>query len=381
MSVQKKGNVWYVVLEERDPTTGRRRQRWISTGSSLKRDALNEEIRLKAQRLQGINVVPSSESFSTFLFDSWLPAIRSSVRPSTFQSYEQIARTHVSPRLGSTALKAITPATLNRMYADLLDTGRLDGRGGLSPKSVRNIHIVVHKALNDAVRWDLLARNPADLADPPRVPRHEAKSWSPEELSSFLEYVRNHRLRSAFRLTAMTGMRRGEVLGLRWSDIDLAAARLSVQRARLSVAYEVVVSEPKTARSRRSIALDVETVAQLRAYRTRQLEERIAAGELWQAGHDTVFTDELGRPIHPDRFTKMFIRLVESSGIERLTPHGLRHTHATLALQADRNPKVVSERLGHSNVSVTLDTYSHVTPAMEQDVADTVARIVDGGSG
>jgi len=142
----------------------------------------------------------------------------------------------------------------------------------------------------------------------------------------------------------------------------------------------VVLSEPKTARGRRSIALDAETVAELREYRKRQLEERMAAGELWQ-GSDAVFTDELGRPIHPDRFTKLFVRLVESSGIERLTPHGLRHTHATLALQANRNPKVVSERLGHANVSITLDIYSHVTPAMEQDVADTVARLVDGESG
>ncbi len=178
----------------------------------------------------------------------------------------------------------------------------------------------------------------------------------------------------------MTGMRRGEVLGLRWSDVDLAAARLSIQQTLLSVAYEVVLSEPKTVKGRRSIALDAETVTALRDHRKRQLEERMAAGEAWE-GSDAVFTDELGRPIHPDRFTILFVRLVESSGVERLTPHGLRHTHATVALQANRNPKVVSERLGHANVSITLDTYSHVTPAIEQDLADTVARLVDGASG
>lgn len=380
MSVQKKGNVWYVVLEDRDPTTGQRRQRWVSTGSPRKRDALDQEIRLKAQRLRGINAVPSTDKLGDFLVDSWLPSIRSTVRTSTYQSYEQIVRTHLSPRIGAIPLRAIAPTTLNQMYADLLDCGRLDGHGGLSPKSVRNIHIVAHKALGDAVRWDLLARNPADLADPPRVARREAESWSPEQLSSFLNYVGGHRLRAAFRLTAMTGMRRGEVLGLRWSDVDFTAGRLSVQRTLLSVAYKIVISEPKTAKGRRSIALDAETMADLRDHRRRQLEERMAAGELWQDS-DAVFTNEVGQPIHPDRFTKLFTALVESTNIKRLTPHGLRHTHATIALQANRNPKVVSERLGHANVYVTLDVYSHVAPAMEQDVADTVARLVDGEHG
>jgi integrase len=314
------------------------------------------------------------------LRNSWLPSIRSTVRPSTYQSYEQIVRTHLSPRIGNAALKAITPTTLNQMYADLLDHGRLDDRGGLSQKSVRNIHVVIHKALKDAVGWDLLARNPADLANPPRVSRQEARAWDSELLSRFLDYVRDHRLGPAFRLTAMTGMRRGEILGLRWSDINLATGRLSVQRSRLSVAYEIVESEPKTAKSRRSIALDSVTVSELKKHRKRQLEERLAAGELWHESDD-LFTDEVGRPIHPDRFTKLFVRVVESSGIERLTPHGLRHTHATIALRADQNPKVVSERLGHSSVYTTLDIYSHVTPVMEQDLAETVARLVDGESG
>jgi integrase len=148
----------------------------------------------------------------------------------------------------------------------------------------------------------------------------------------------------------------------------------------LSVAYKIVESEPKTAKSRRSIALDSVTVSELKKHRKRQLEERLAAGELWHESDD-LFTDEVGRPIHPDRFTKQFVQVVESSGIERLTPHGLRHTHATIALRANQSPKVVSERLGHSSVYTTLDIYSHVTPVMEQDLADAVARLVDGESG
>ena len=314
-----------------------------------------------------------------FLTDEWLPSVRTTIRPATYQSYEQIVRTHAIPRIGEAKLKTITPVMLNKMYGELLDRGRLDGRGGLSPKSVRNIHVVLHKALGDAVRWDKLARNPADLADPPKATRREIKVWAPDQLAAFLDHVREHRLYAAFRLMAMTGMRRGELLGLRWSDVDLAADRLSIQQTRLSVDYQQVISEPKTAKGRRSVALDRETASALKRHRKWQLEERMAAGDLWEET-EPVFTDELGHPIHPDRFTKLFVALVEATGIERLTPHGLRHTYATLALQAKANPKVVSDRLGHADVSTTLQIYSHVTPALEQDLADIVARLVDESS-
>lgn len=376
MSVQKKGNLWYIVLEERDLETGKRRQRWVPTGSSRKRDALEQETIIKAQQLRGVHVVPSADSLSRFLTDEWLPSIRTTIRPATYQSYEQIVRTQAIPRIGEAKLKTITPVMLNRMYRELLDRGRLDGRGGLSPKSVRNIHVVLHKALGDAVRWDKLARNPADLADPPKATRREIKVWAPEQLATFLHHVHEHRIYAAFRLMAMTGMRRGEVLGLRWSDVDLTADRLSIQQTRLSVNYQQVISEPKTAKGRRSVRLDHETASALKRHRKQQLEERMAAGETWEET-ESVFTDEFGHPIHPDRFTKLFVALVEAAGIERLTPHGLRHTYATLALQARANPKVVSDRLGHANVSTTLQIYSHVTPAVEQGLADTVARLVD----
>jgi integrase len=203
------------------------------------------------------------------------------------------------------------------------------------------------------------------------------RTWSADDLRDFLDGLHGDRLYAAWHVAASTGLRRGELLALRWDDIDLEGARLSVRRSFVSVGYEVRLSEPKTKRSRRQLALDRATVGALRDHRRRQLEERISWGPAWQ---DTglVFTREDGTLIHPDRLTKSFNRHVNGSGLPRIRLHDLRHTHATLALQAGIHPKVVSERLGHATVSITLDTYSHAIPAMQQDAAERVAELVFG---
>jgi integrase len=181
---------------------------------------------------------------------------------------------------------------------------------------------------------------------------------------------------AAFRLVATTGMRRGEVLGLYWNDVDFDKMHISIQRTRISVAYAAIESQPKTAKGRRSVALDSETIEVLRRHRKQGLEERITAGSVW-SGTDHVFTNELGLPIHPDAFSKLFERMVAQTRLPRLTLHGLRHTHATLALQDGWNPKIVSERLGHANIAITLDTYSHVTPGLQREMTESLAKRID----
>ena len=199
--------------------------------------------------------------------------------------------------------------------------------------------------------------------------------WTAPQVREFLEHVRDDRLGPLFLLASTTGLRRGELLGLQWVDLNLQARRLSVRRSRVSVGYAVSISEPKTRRGIRQIAVDDVTVKVLRDYRMRQLEERIAWGPAW---HDSgfVFTKEDGRPLHPDHVSKRFDRVVRSSGLPRIRFHDLRHTYATLALQADVHPKVVSERLGHANISITLDTYSHAIPALDEEAARRVAELV-----
>lgn len=222
-------------------------------------------------------------------------------------------------------------------------------------------------------------RNVADQANPP-VPaqRQELTTWTAAELRRFLDYVSGDRLVGAYTLAATTGLRRGEVLGLRWRDVDLDAAWVRVVQTLVTVNYKVIVSTPKTNRGRRSVALDPTTVAALRAHRVRQAEERLALGIGAAPDDALVFAEPDGALLHPGHFSDRFDRLVKAAEVPRIRLHDLRHTHATLALQAGVHPKVVSERLGHSTIAITLDTYSHAIPAMEEEAAAKVARLVFG---
>jgi integrase len=293
-----------------------------------------------------------------------------------------LVENHVVPNVGSTQLQALTATSLNKLYAHLLAQGKRNGTGGLSPKTVRNVHVLIHKALEDAVRWSHLARNVAEYADPPKSRARSASglhlhTWKADELVAFLNSVSDHRLYAAFLLAATTGMRRGEVLGLRWSDIDFDHNRVSVCRSLVSVNYQISISDPKTPRSRRAIAIDETTAQVLRAHKVKQAEDRLASEGDYQ-DQDLVFAGDDGAPIHPDSFTNAFDALVKKSGLPRIRLHDLRHTHATLALQAGIHPKVVSERLGHASVSITLDTYSHAVPSLQEQAAETVANLLFG---
>jgi integrase len=287
--------------------------------------------------------------------------------------------------LGAKQLQAIRPADLTSLYADLLANGRLDGRGqpsgeGLSIRSVRYVHTITRSCLQAAVDGDLLPRNPADRAKPPKASSGSGApkihAWTGTELSTFLERTGHQRHHVAWHLLAMTGMRRGEVLGLAWSAVDLDAATVSLRRTLVDVAAgEPVWSDPKTDRGRRLVSLDAGTVAKLRAHKADQAAERLLVGNGYRS-HDLVFAMPDGRPIHPERFSREFTQTVERSPLPRIRLHDLRHTWATLALQAGVHPKVVQERLGHSNIAITLDIYSHVIPAMQTDAADRVAALV-----
>ena len=311
-----------------------------------------------------------------YVGDHWLPAARATLKPSTAELYATIIDAYIAPRIGDVRLQELAPGHLNRMYAELLAGGRRNGKS-LSPKAVRNVHGVIHRALRDAMRWDLVVRNVADAADPPRVPHREISAWSGESLRRFLAATADDRLLALWVFVATTGVRRGEALALRWSDVDLDAARASIARSLAWVGSEATFTEPKTTRSRRVVPLAPETVAAVREHRRRQLEERLAAGPHYD-DQGLVFAAEDGAPLSPKNVTKAFGRAVERSGLPRLTLHGLRHTWATLALGAGIPAKVASEMLRHSSTAITLDTYSHVSEGMTRDAADTVGALIFG---
>ena len=354
------------------------RRRAIKGGFATRKECLVAMNKLMVAVEEQTFVAPTKATVKEYLKNEWLPAAKSTIRASTYNSYVQHVDCHVVPFIGTVKLQKVTGATLNGLYATLADTGRRNGKSGLSPATVHHVHACLHRAFRDAVKWGQLARNPADAADPPSqhgTGRREMKTWTAEQLGAFLRATRDDRLHDLWHVLAMTGMRRGEALGLKWDDVDLEAGRLSVRRALIPSGRDVVVSEPKTARGRRSIALDPETVAVLKAQAARQLAEQSDWEDGWtDSGY--VFTTENGEPLDPEDVTRWFRQTVKKSMLPTIRLHDLRHTHATLALQAGVHPKVVSERLGHATVSITLDTYSHAIPAMQEEAAVLIADLV-----
>ena len=257
--------------------TGKPRQR-SRGGYRTKRDCqagLNDAL---AALRAGMFVETSRRTLGGFVRDEWLPVMELNLRPTTWTTYQGLLDAYVIPTLGAVELQRLTPGHLSVLYRELLTSGRRHRPGGLAPKTVRNVHVLIHRVLKDAVRWGYVVRNVADAADPPKVKPAELQVWSPGQLRAFLAHVQGDRQYAAWLLAATTGMRRGELLGLRWVDVDLDAARIAVRQPRVVADHAVHVSEPKTARSRRSIALDPATVAALRQHQADQAADRAAVG-------------------------------------------------------------------------------------------------------
>jgi integrase len=370
--VYRRGSTWTYVVDRGVRADGARRQ--TSKGGYRTRKEAEAALVQTITHLQDGTFVDARRlTVGSYLTAHWLPAVRNGVRPLTFSSYEMHVRRYLVPGLGRHALQQLAPPAINAFYTDLAAPN--DERFPLSAASIRRIHATLHRAFADAVRWQVLARNPASAADPPRAPRPRKRTWSAEELRAFLSYVDGHEWAALWHFVAMTGVRRGEALGLRWEDVDLARGRVSIAQTVVPLRHGVAWGEPKTAKGRRGIAIDPSTVAALRAQRTRQLEERLLLGHGYE-DHDLVFARADGRPLNPEHVTRVFSSLVRGSGLKKVTLHDLRHTHATLALAEGINTLVVSERLGHSSMAVTAELYQEVTPNIEDDAARRIAAAV-----
>ena len=378
--IAKKGQRYYAVIYEGvDPCTGKSRHRWHAAGAT-RREAERLLADLVKKSHDGDYRAPDRITLGQYLVERWLPTKQAQLRPSTFESYRCNIVNHVVPAIGAVPLQRLTPEHLDAFYADLLASGRQDGTtGGLSVKTVRNIHTVLHKAMADAARKGTVLRNVAVLADPPRLSsarRPEMRVWDAKQLGQFLGEIAGHRLYPAFYLLANTGMRRGEVLGLRWKDVDLERATLSVSRSLVNVAYQPQLSDVKTNNGRRTIDLEPKTVAVLRVWKKRQIEERMLANLRPTA--DLIFAHPDGSVINPDYLSQVFDRHLAKSTIPSIRLHDLRHTHASILLKEGVPLKVVSERLGHANPAFTLSVYQHLLPGMQADAAKAFAEAVFG---
>src|SRR5215213_9596037 len=310
----------------------------------------------------GLDLSTDRQSVAQFL-DKWLAAsVKPSVKTKTYEGYESIVRVRVAPRIGNRQLAKLTPLDLQALYTELADAG-------LSARSVHCTHRGLHRAFVQAVRWNLMARNPCDGAQGPRATRSEMKVWTPEETDAFLIATRPHPAHAPYMLALTTGMRQGELLGVKWADIDLTAGTLAVRRAlQRQRGKGLVFEEPKTARSRRSIHLSQRAIAALRAHHDRQTFDRRAAGSEWNA-LDLVFCHANGEPLDPPYQTAIFKNAVEAADLPAIRFHDMRHTAATILLSRGVHVKLVSELLGHATIVLTLDTYSHLIPAMHGGAA------------
>ena len=362
--------------------------RWIRQlrgGFATRTEAERALLELRSSIDSGTYVESSDLTVGNYLRNEWLTATAPpAVKYDTWKDRRENLETYVVPRIGDVALQELNAAHLNRMYGELLRTGRTRSAGGLSPTSVRRIHSILRKAFNDGVRWGLLQRNPAASADPPPMKvvqaarRRGMRTWTEADLRRFLQHSRDHYLYPLWLFSASTGVRRSELLGLRWSDLNLKGATVTVRQTVTEGedGYRPE-EEQKSALSARTVHLDHRVVAMLHQHHTQQARTRSQLGDGWQ-DNDLVFPRADGGWWNPPSITAAFARAVAGAGVPKIRLHDIRHTHASLLLVAGVNPKVVSERLGHSSVAFTLDTYAHVMPGMQPDAARLFMDLVLG---
>ena len=372
--VFKRGKSWSYVVDINPPGAPRKQRTKSGYGSkALALQALHD---VQESIVVGRYVAPINMSLRQYLTELWLPAVRSSVRPSTWTAYEAYIRLYVVPRIGDLPLQTLTRNQLRIFYGELELNGRVRGGGGLNRKTVHNIHVTLLKALGDALEDQLISRNPAVRGHRGGIDRPTINTWTADQVRTFLRHVTGDRLFALWRVAVTTGMRRAEILGVRWCDVDFSSNRLAVVQTRLKANGGTYFAGPKTQRSRRTIAIDPVTVDVLRRHRAAQARERLALGSGYQ-DHDLIFCFPDGRPLDPDGVTQRFQRHAREARLPVLRFHDLRHTHATLGLMAEVHPKVMQERLGHSSVAFTLDIYSHALPTMQGEAAQKVAALFD----
>jgi integrase len=363
---------WAIVLDvgEPDPKTGKKKRKWHSfTGT--KRQAQSECARLIAELEAGSYIEPSKQTVGEFLAE-WLQFVKPSVSPKTHERYKEICEKNIGPVLGETVLSKLRTDKVDAAFSKALTEGRRQSTGGLSPRTVHHMRRVFIKALNQAVTWDRLQKNPALATTAPKVERTKMLAYDADQTAVLIEAFRPTRMFVPMMLAVMCGLRRGEILALRWKHVELGDNRrmISVRESAEQTKDSVRYKEPKAGKSR-TVALSTMMLTELKAHRARQAEEQLRIG-IRPDEDSFVVAQADGRPLKPVSLTHEWTRLLAKTTLPRIRFHDLRHTHATQMLAAGVHPKIASERLGHSTIGITLDLYSHVMPGMQADAAEQV---------
>src|SRR5215218_1815009 len=359
----KKSGLWMARYTVETPSGPKRRTIYAST----RKEVAEKLARALSQRADGIVVDDKNLTVGDYL-DRWLSdCVRGTVRESTYSRDRYLVTNHVKPSIGRVKLKNLNALHLQSLYRERLDSG-------LSSSTVQKIHHVLHKGLRQAVRWTLIPRNPADDAKAPAPTPKEMNPLSAHEARKLLEAARGNRLEALYILAVHTGMRRGELLGLNWGDVDLENATVRVRRTLTRNGTGHVLGEPKTKKSRRTVRITPQAVQALKYHQAKQSEEMLTSGSLYQE-QGLVFAGTGGGLINPSNLRqRSFKPLLEHAGLPRITFNDLRHTCASLLFQKNVHPKFVQELLGHASVAITLDTYSHMLPGMGSQAADAMVE-------
>ncbi|MFL6305087.1 MAG: tyrosine recombinase XerC [Candidatus Sulfotelmatobacter sp.] len=377
---------WAIVVDVSGHVSGKRKRRWHSF-KGTKREAHTECARLISEQKLGLSVDPSRETVAEFL-DRWLDHMKTQLTPRSHERYAELVRKNIVPVIGRFLLTKLQPTAISQAYARALASGRRmrtrtranletqsrASASGLSPATVHYMHRVLRQALQQAVRWQLLVRNPADLVKPPRIERREMSVLSADATAELLEAVRDTTLHVPVLLGVLCGLRRGEIVALRWRAVDLEHGQLSVVASTEQTSTAVREKPPKSGRGR-TVALPSLLTDELRQYRIKQAEALLRLGVRLNDDHHVVMKAD-GQPIQPRSLTHAFEIFLRQRKLPRVRLHDLRHTHATQLLASGVHPKVAQERLGHSSVAITLDLYSHVLPGIQEAAASRVDVVV-----
>lgn len=362
---------WAIVIDLRDPETGKRTRKWHSF-KGTKREAQIETSRLISAISGGAYIEPTKITVRQFL-DRWLEHIKSQVSPRTHERYGEIVRKNLNPLLGAVVLTKLRPMQISDAYAKALSSGRRDGKGGLSPSTVRYLHVILKSAMGQALRWQILARNPVDAVDPPRIERSAMNTYDLAQTADLIDATRGTRMTITVMLAVLCGLRRGEIAALRWRNINLGTAQLAVTESAEQTRAGVRYKQPKSGKGR-TVALSARVVSELRSRRVQQAQELLMLG-VPLTDDAFVVAQADGSPLQPRSITRQWLSLMsKNKALPRIRFHDLRHAHATHMLSSGVHPKIASERLGHSKVGITMDLYSHVMPGMQEDAAARVDR-------
>lgn len=367
--IAKRGSSYSYIVRVKDPETGLSKQKWIS-GFATKEEAKSARDKARTEARTGVFVSPTKITVQEH-FEAWWEIKKEKVKPTTAENYRFILDRYILPKLGTQLLKDLTSVKIEKMLIELIQEH--------SESTVRLVSITLSQGLERAVKDRLLPLNPAKDIERPKGKKRIVTPYTSSELRNLLGELESHRLFAFFRLLAYTGARRGEILALRWSDLDFEKATLSISKNRTRIGKTVIEQDStKGGDGKRIVQIDSDTLRLVRDHRKRQIEERMKAGSLWQEAN-YIFTQESGLPLDPSTPYQLFKKTAKRLGLRSESLHSIRHLHATELLNSGVGVHLVKDRLGHSDISTTLRIYAHIRPEQKQEVADLFARAIENG--